>query len=93
MQKQFLYLLFRINAVLNGKPCKYMMFNLKRDLLDKILDVLPAGKSPTVLDLADKNYCAIHTLCFENDIWDVCEKLGNNGAEDILVSDVDLRFL
>jgi ATP phosphoribosyltransferase len=86
-------LLFRMNAVLNGKPYKYVMFNLKRDLLNNIINALPTGKSPTILDLADKNYCAIHTLCFENDIWDVCEKLRNNGAEDILVSDVDLRFL
>jgi len=86
-------LLFRINAVLNGKPCKYVMFNLKRDLLDSIINALPTGKSPTILDLADKDYCAIHTLCNENEIWDICEKLQKNGAEDILVSDVDLRFL
>ena len=86
-------LLFRINAVLNGKPCKYVMFNLKQDLLNQIINVLPAGKSPTVLNLADKSYCAIHTLCSENEIWDLCEKLQKNGAEDILVSDVDLRFL
>ena len=86
-------LLFRINAVLNGKPCKYVMFNLKRDLLDNIVKALPAGKSPTVLNLANEDYCAIHTLCSENEIWDVCEKLRHNGAEDILVSDVNLRFL
>lgn len=86
-------LLFRINSVLNGKPCKYLMFNLKRDLLSRIINVLPAGKSPTVLDLADKAYCAIHTLCNEKDIWNACEQLQKNGAEDILVSDIDLRFL
>jgi ATP phosphoribosyltransferase len=86
-------LLFRINAVLNGKPCKYVMFNLKINLLDNIINALPTGKSPTILDLADKDYCAIHTLCNENEIWYICEKLQKNGAEDILVSDVDLRFL
>lgn len=86
-------LLFRINAVLNGKPYKYVMFNLKKDLLNKIIDVLPAGKSPTVLDLADKKYCAVHILCNENEIWNVCEILQNNGAEDIIVNDINLRFL
>lgn len=86
-------LLFRINAVLNGKPCKYLMFNLKRDLLNRIVNILPTGKSPTVIDLADKTYCAIHTLCNDKDIWNICEQLQKNGAEDILVSDIDLRFL
>lgn len=86
-------LFFRMNAVLNGRPCKYLMFNLARDLLNPIIDILPAGKSPTILDLADKNYCAIHTLCNEDEIWDLCEKLQKNGAEDILVTDIDLRFL
>jgi ATP phosphoribosyltransferase len=86
-------LLFRINAVVNAKPCKYIMFNLKRDLLDSILAILPAGKSPTLLDLADKNYYAVHTLCTEAEIWDTCKRLQQNGAEDILVSDINLRFL
>ncbi|QED23610.1 ATP phosphoribosyltransferase [Candidatus Deianiraea vastatrix] len=86
-------LLFRINAVLNAKPSKYIMFNLKKDLLNNILNIMPAGKSPTILDLADKNYCAIHALCNENDIWDISEKLQKHGAEDIVVSDVNLRFL
>ena len=55
------------------------------------INVLPAGKLPTVLDLANKNYCAVHTLCNESEIWDLSEKLQENGAEDVLVSDVDLR--
>lgn len=86
-------LLFRINAVLNGKSCKYLMFNLKKNLLKQITNTLPAGKSPTILNLADENYCAIHTLCNEKDIWNLCEKLQENGAENILVSDIDLRFI
>lgn len=86
-------LLFRVNAVLNGRPYKYVMFNLKRTLFDNIIKVLPSGKSPTIVDLIDKNYCAVHTLCNENEIWDICEKLQKNGAQDILVSDIDLRFL
>ncbi len=86
-------LLFRINAVLNGKPCKYLMFNLRKTLLKQIIEVLPSGKSPTILDLANKDYCAIHTLCSENEIWDLCEELQKQGAKDILLSDIDLRFL
>jgi len=86
-------LLFRINAVLNGKPCKYVMFNLEKTLVETIISLLPAGKSPTILNLANQNFCAIHTLCNEDEIWEICEILQKNGAMDILISDVNLRFL
>lgn len=86
-------LLFRIDGVLNGKPSKYLMFNIQRNLLSKITEILPAGKSPTILNLANENYCAVHTLCNKNDIWTVCEQLIERGAEDILINNIDLRFL
>jgi ATP phosphoribosyltransferase len=86
-------LLFRINAVLNGKPCKYVMFNLKKSLVEAVVLLLPAGKSPTILNLANEDFCAIHTLCNEDEIWKTCEILQKNGAQDILISDINLRFL
>lgn len=86
-------LLFRINAVLNGEPCRYLMFNLKKDLLDNVIKVLPAGKSPTVLQLADPQYCAVHTLCRESEVWQLAQALRETGGEDILVCDINLRFL
>ncbi len=86
-------LLFRINAVINGAACKYLMFNIEKSLLDNVLKMAPFGKSPTILQLANSNYCAVHTMCLESEIWRVAEDLQKVGAEDILVTDVDLRFL
>jgi ATP phosphoribosyltransferase len=86
-------LLFRINAVLNGKPCKYVMFNLEKSRIESVVSLLPAGKSPTILNLANQHFCAIHTLCNEDEIWELCEILQKNGAMDILIGDVNLRFL
>jgi ATP phosphoribosyltransferase len=86
-------LMFRINAVLNGKNSKYLMFNLERSRIQNVLNVLPFGTSPTILDLADQTCCAIHTLCNEGEIWNVCESLQNQGARDIIITDIDLRFL
>lgn len=86
-------LLFRINAVLNGKPCKYVMFNLEKSRIESVVSLLPAGKSPTILNLANEDFCAIHTLCNEDEIWELCEILQKNGAMDILIGDVNLRFL
>ena len=83
-------LLMRIDAVLLGKQQKYLMFNLKKDLVDNIKSVLPAVNSPTILNLIDSDYVAIHTLCEKNKIFEICKKLKDFGAEGIIVSDVNL---
>ena len=85
-------LLMRIDAVLLGKKQKYLMFNLKKDLVDKIKSVLPSVNSPTILNLIDSDYVAIHTLCEKDKIFEICKKLKEFGAEGIIVSDVNLMF-
>ena len=83
-------LLMRIDAVLLGKQQKYLMFNLKKDLVDNIKSVLPAVNSPTILNLIDSDYVAIHTLCEKNKIFELCKELKKFGAEGIIVSDINL---
>ena len=83
-------LLMRIDAVLLGKQQKYLMFNLKKDLVDNIKSVLPAVNSPTILNLIDSDYVAINTLCEKNKIFELCKELKKFGAEGIIVSDINL---
>lgn len=85
-------LLIRIDAVLLGKKQQYLMFNLKKDLVDGIKSVLPSANSPTILNLIDSDYVAIHTLCEKNKIFEICKKLKDFGAEGIIVSDINLMF-
>ena len=88
-------LLMRIDAVLLGKQQKYLMFNLKKDLVDNIKSILPSANSPTILNLIDSDYVAIHTLCEKNKIFELCKELKKIGAEGIIVSDINLmvRYL
>lgn len=85
-------LIARIDAVLLGKKQKYLMFNLKKELVDGIKSVLPAANSPTILNLLDSDYVAIHTLCEKNKIFEICKELKKFGAEGIIVSDINLMF-
>lgn len=85
-------LLMRIDAVLLGKKQQYLMFNLKKDLVEKIKSILPSANSPTILNLIDSDYVAIHTLCEKNKIFEICKKLKDFGAEGIIVSDINLMF-
>ena len=68
------------------------MFNLQKKHLDKIKQVLPSGQSPTILNLIDENYVAIHSLCEKTKIFAICKELKNIGANNIIVSDVNLMI-
>ena len=85
-------LLLRIDAVLLGKQQKYLMFNIKKSLVEQVKSVLPSANSPTILNLIDSDYVAIHTLCEKNKIFEICKKLKDYGAEGIIVGDVNLMF-
>jgi ATP phosphoribosyltransferase len=82
-------LLFRIGAVKKSKNNKYILLNAPNKNLDKIIQILPGMKSPTVLPLADKGWSSVHSVVNENEFWDIIEQLKNNGAQGILVVPIE----
>ena len=58
-------LLFRFEAVKAASGKKYILMNVPRTQLDTVLQILPGIKSPTVLPLADKDWCSVHTVLEE----------------------------
>lgn len=89
-QKKLLdQLIFRMNAVLEGKNNKYVLLNAPNESLDKIIDILPGMRSPTVLPLAEKGWSSVHSVINEDDFWGNIEKLRAAGAEGILVVPIE----
>lgn len=86
-------LLFRIDAVKAADNKKYILMNVPKDKLDEILEILPGIKSPTVLPLADENWCSVHTVLDEKYFWEIINKLKGAGAEGILVCDIEKMVL
>lgn len=82
-------LIFRMDAVLEGKNNKYVLLNAPNSALDKIIGLLPGMRSPTVLPLADKGWSSIHSVINEDDFWENIEKLREAGAEGILVVPIE----
>tara|TARA_Y100001972_G_C7661537_1_gene333748 strand:+ start:1280 stop:2137 length:858 start_codon:yes stop_codon:yes gene_type:complete len=82
-------LVFRMDAVLVGKNNKYVLLNAPDESLDKIIDLLPGMRSPTVLPLAEKGWHSIHSVINEDDFWGSIEKLRAAGAEGILVVPIE----
>ncbi len=86
-------LLFRINAVKEASESKYILLNAPNENLEKIINLLPGMKSPTVLPLAESGWSSIHSVIKEDQFWEVIENLKNEGAQGILVLEIEKMIL
>ncbi len=86
-------LLFRIDAVMSASDKKYVLMNAPRECVQAILDVLPGIKSPTVMPLAQEDWCSIHTVLDESCFWDIIGRLKDAGAQGILVLPIEKMIL
>ena len=86
-------MLFRFEAVRSAQDKKYVMMNAPKDKIDAITEVLPGIKSPTIIPLADENWCSIHTVLDEKRFWEVIGKLKELGAQGILVTPIEKMIL
>ena len=82
-------ILFRIDSVNVSRGKKYILMNLPEDAIGKAIEILPAMRSPTVMPLAAKGWCSLHSVVDENELWDKIRQLKAIGAEGILVLSVD----
>lgn len=82
-------LLQRVQSVLKAKETKYVVLNVEKKNIDKIIELLPGVKSPTVVPLAEENWVAVHTVIAETDFWDKINALKNAGAQGIVVMPVE----
>lgn len=55
-------MLFRFEAVRSAEDKKYVRMNAPKARLKDIIDVLPGLKSPTIIPLADDEWCSVHTV-------------------------------
>lgn len=86
-------LLFRIRAVKNAKENKYILLNAPENAIGKICSILPGMKSPTVLPLAEKGWCSLHSVVKEDEFWERIDQLKKAGAEGILVIPIEKMVL
>ncbi|UTX49395.1 ATP phosphoribosyltransferase [Chryseobacterium sp. MA9] len=80
---------FRIKAVLKAKNSKYILMNVPNEKIQKVAEVLPVLKSPTVIPLAEEGWSSIHSVIDEERFWEVIDELKENGAQDILIIPID----
>ena len=86
-------MLFRFEAVRSAIDKKYVMMNAPKAQVDNIIKVLPGIKSPTIIPLADDEWCSIHTVLDEKRFWEIIGKLKELGAQGILVTPIEKMIL
>ena len=86
-------MMFRFEAVRSAIDKKYVMMNAPKSQIENIIKVLPGIKSPTVIPLADSDWCSIHTVLDEKCFWEIIGKLKELGAQGILVSPIEKMIL
>lgn len=85
--------LFRIRSVNAARNNKYILMNVPNDSIDKINEILPGIKSPTIMPLAQKGWSSLHSVVNENNFWKIIDKLKKAGSEGILVIPIEKMIL
>ncbi len=86
-------LLFRIAAVRQAEDKKYVRMHVPKSRLEEIIQVLPGLKSPTIIPLADDEWCCVHTVLDQRRFWEIIGKLKEMGAQGILVTPIEKMIL
>ncbi|MCR5644750.1 MAG: ATP phosphoribosyltransferase [Prevotella sp.] len=92
-QKILEQMLFRFKAVKDAEDKKYVRMNAPKARLEEIISVLPGLKSPTIIPLADSEWCSVHTVLDEHRFWEIIGKLKEMGAQGILVTPIEKMII
>ena len=84
---------FRIQSVLKAKKHRYILMNVPNESIDRVRDILPGMRAPTVMPLAQEGWSSVHSVIPERAFWDVIESLKEAGAEGMLVVPIEKMVL
>lgn len=86
-------MLFRFQAVREAEDKKYVRMNVPKARMQEIISVLPGLKSPTIIPLADEEWCSVHTVLDQKRFWEIIGQLKELGAQGILVTPIEKMIL
>ena len=86
-------LVFRIKSVQKAKTNKYILLNAPNKNLQKIIEVIPGMKSPTVMPLATEGWSSVHSVLSEEQFWEIIDQLKELGAQGILVVPIEKMII
>lgn len=85
--------MLRIEGYQQAERSRYILMNAPKDSVQRIKEIIPSLKSPTVVPLAEDDMIAIHTVIPIKQFWDVMEKLKEAGASGIVILPIESMIL
>ena len=76
-------------SVVDARGAKYLMLNAPESALEAISRLVPGGRAPSVLPLAEPGMVAVHALVSASDVWQLLPQLEAAGASSILLVPVE----
>ena len=78
-----------LESVLRARDKRYLMANLPRESLGQVSGMLPGISSPTVLDVVDSGWVAVHAVVDTAGLYRAIADLKELGATGILVTKIE----
>jgi len=83
-QKKIKEVLMLLKGVLLAETKVQMLMNVRKEDLDKVVNILPALNTPTISSLSDKGWYDVMTIVDKNSVRYLIPKLKEVGAEGIV---------
>ena len=78
-----------LRTVVDARATRYLMLNAPAAQLDRICELVPGSRSPSVVPLAEADMVAVHALVPAAAIWRLLPELEDAGATSILILPVE----
>jgi ATP phosphoribosyltransferase len=72
-------------SVVDARGMRYLMLNAPEESLEAICLLVPGGRAPSVLQLAEPGMVAVHSVVPAQDVWRLLPALESAGATSILL--------
>lgn len=79
----------RIKGVITAQKYVLCTYNIPRSLLDKISEITPGRRAPTVTSLEEEGWVAVSVMEERKKIANVMDELSELGAVDIFVTKIE----
>ena len=78
-----------LKSVVEARNTRYLMLNAPEEALEKISELVPGSRSPSLIPLTEPGMVAVHALVPAADVWQLLPKLEAAGASSILLVPVE----
>lgn len=79
----------RIAGVVASSRYVLLLYNIKRDMLEKAKTITPGRRAPTISPLEEPGWVAVNVMVESAKLADAMDRLEEMGAEDILVTKLE----